>query len=296
MRVTPLPSDACRGGCGEGLVVRISDPAEVVSPHDIVEGSRDVGFGIIDRRGGLLHTRRGDRRHGWPAPGPEPPAQSIQRHLTGQVSPGHRGDLARDNQIPARVSSLRQARNDVLHRATGRGIGQRPDSTSRDEPAAVAMALTVVVGAAAVPGGGSADRFPDTELGKDRMDRVASPAVCRYPGFDGMLGGEADVPDDVAAISQRAESKQRQRTRLRSTRWSGRNTWPRSRRRISRKPPRRWRSSRPRPAPPMVLRPAIRLRPGRRPRECRHRLRRCRGMPPRAQRINPGTPRPRQGL
>ena len=69
------------------------------------------------------------------------------------------------------------------------------------------MALTVFVVAAAVPGGGAADRFPDAELGKDRMDGVASPAVCRYPGFDGVLGGEADVPDDVAAISQRAESE-----------------------------------------------------------------------------------------
>ena len=59
MRVTPLPPDARRGGHGEGLVVRIGDPSTVIGPHDIVEGSRDVGFGVIDSGGGLLHTRLG---------------------------------------------------------------------------------------------------------------------------------------------------------------------------------------------------------------------------------------------
>ena len=54
-------------------------------------------------------------------------------------------------------------------------------ASGRDEPPAVATALAVFVVAAAMHGGGAADRFPDAELDKDRMDGVASPAVCRYP-------------------------------------------------------------------------------------------------------------------
>ena len=68
--------------------------------------------------------------------------------------------------------------------------------------AAIAAALAVFLVAAAMRGFGAPHRFLDADLDENARDLVTSLPVGVQPGLHRVLGGEADVPQDVPAVAQ----------------------------------------------------------------------------------------------